>query len=838
MTRAQRYSLAAVSLLCFFAIRNAEGQNIRITLEPFIAAGLNLPVYFTHAHDGTDRRFIVEQTGIISVVQPGSSTRSIFLNIQTRVLSGGERGLLGLAFHPQFADNGRFFVNYTRRPDGATIIAEYHVSAGNPNVADDVESVLMLIPQPYDNHNGGMIEFGPDGYLYIGMGDGGSAFDPQSRAQNVNELLGKILRIDVDNPSPPVANPYAGDVPGRDEIYAIGMRNPWRFSFDRVTGSLYVGDVGQNDREEVDVVTAGNNYGWRVLEGTRCTNLDADACGAGGFVAPVAEYSHATNGRCSITGGYVYRGYQQSLPLGSYVYADYCSGEIFMLQAGIQSVLLDTSFNISSFGEDESGEIYVVSHGGAIYRVRSPDVAAASSRLFSLGERGTAAFISEDSPAALAGYARVQADAGRALPAGMAVIGRRENGVLISEATVAAAPLISSGRVFVDSAPAETGIAIVNPNSQAVTIDFYFTNASGENVEAGSTTIGAGEQLAGFLNQPPFRQPSASRAAAMTFTFASSEVVSVLALRGVTNSRNDFLMAALPVTDLSAPPSGVQTMAHFAWGSGWNTQFVLVNPSDAAAAGAIEAFDPAGRPLALPAGVTQYALPARSAIAFMAASCCSALPLQTGSLRVVPAADSPAPSAFATFVQNLDPLTTIAQASVAAAAPSSSFRMFVENLGDTFSSGSIHTGIAIANPGAAVATVLLELFAADGTPTGLSGTITVPANGQSAGFLHQLPGFDIMPARFRGVLRASSSSPLVLTALRGRYNERNEFLITTITAAAENETPRSAELLFPQIVAGGGYETQFVLFAAQGVDSSGTIYFFDRRGGMMSLPIR
>jgi hypothetical protein len=210
------------------------------------------------------------------------------------------------------------------------------------------------------------------------MGDGGSANDPGNRAQDVNELLGKILRIDVDNPdgaqpySSPPSNPFFGPTTGRDEIFAVGMRNPWRFSFDRRTGNLYAGDVGQGVVEEVDIVSLGNNYGWRILEGTRCTNLGPASCNAIGFTPPVAEYNHA-GGRCSITGGYVYRGSTSSLPFGSYVYADYCTGEIFLLESGSQRLLLDTTINISSFGEDEAGEIYVVGLNGTVNRIVNPD---------------------------------------------------------------------------------------------------------------------------------------------------------------------------------------------------------------------------------------------------------------------------------------------------------------------------------------------------------------------------------------------------------------------------------------------------------------------------------
>lgn len=348
-----------------------------VELQP-VLSGLSSPVYVTSAHDGSNRLFIVEQAGRIKVLEPGSSTPAIFIDIASRVLFGGERGLLGLAFHPQFSTNRRFFVNYTRQPDGATVIAEYRASASNPNVAGTTETVMLVILQPFSNHNGGMIEFGPDQFLYIGMGDGGSANDPGNRAQNINELLGKILRIDVDQPvggvpySSPADNPFFGATPGRDEIYAVGMRNPFRFSFDRMNGRLFAGDVGQNAREEVDIITRGGNYGWRVMEGDICNpSFGGGTCTPIG-IGPVAVYAHS-GGRCSISGGYVYRGLQSSLPFGAYVYGDFCSGEIFMLNGGVASVLLDTGLNISSFGEDEAGEIYVVGLSGTLSRIINPN---------------------------------------------------------------------------------------------------------------------------------------------------------------------------------------------------------------------------------------------------------------------------------------------------------------------------------------------------------------------------------------------------------------------------------------------------------------------------------
>lgn len=337
-----------------------------------VVSGLSNPVYVTNAHDGSHRLFIVEQGGRIKVLQPGSTAPEVFLNITSKVLSGGERGLLGLTFHPQFSTNHRFFVNYTRQPDGATVVAEYQASTLNPNVAETNEKVLLTIAQPFSNHNGGMIEFGPDKFLYIAMGDGGSANDPGNRAQNTQELLGKILRIDVDGTqsglayTTPSDNPFVASA-GRDEIYAYGLRNPWRFSFDRATGALYAGDVGQGAREEIDIITRGGNYGWRVKEGTSCTSNDPSLCGSLSSIPPIAEYTHA-GGRCSITGGYVYRGTLGSLPAGAYVYADYCTGEIFLLNDGATSLVLDAPFSIPSFGEDEAGEIYVVGADGTIRR--------------------------------------------------------------------------------------------------------------------------------------------------------------------------------------------------------------------------------------------------------------------------------------------------------------------------------------------------------------------------------------------------------------------------------------------------------------------------------------
>jgi glucose/arabinose dehydrogenase len=367
-TWARAGTAVALTMALVTACGAAAKAQQTIRLEP-VVDGLVRPVFLTHAEDGSGRLFVVEQEGFILVLGAGGLEEEPFLDLSQKVLCCGERGLLGLAFHPSFPDDRRLFVNYTRRPDGATVVSEFRLRQnGRPNPGS--ERVLLTIAQPFSNHNGGMIAFGLGGLLFIGMGDGGSGGDPRNLAQNPNSLLGKILRINANVRRRPYAIPannlyVAGG--GRPEIYAIGLRNPWRFSFDRVTGELYVGDVGQNAVEEIDRVVRGGNYGWRHFEGTR-PYRPAGGVDRRELDFPIAEYAHEGE-RCSVIGGYVYRG--RAIPglVGTYLYADYCSGEIFGLAGGGQRVLLDTSMLISSFGEDEAGEVYVVDHGGAIHRI-------------------------------------------------------------------------------------------------------------------------------------------------------------------------------------------------------------------------------------------------------------------------------------------------------------------------------------------------------------------------------------------------------------------------------------------------------------------------------------
>lgn len=334
-----------------------------------VAEGFIRPVDIQNAGDGSGRLFIVEQTGRILVYDNGRVSPTPFLNIIDEVgSSGNEQGLLGLAFHPHYAENGLFFVNYTDR-SGNTVIARFHVS-DDPNVADPAsETQLLHVDQPYPNHNGGVLVFGPDGYLYAGLGDGGSGGDPLGNGQNTSTLLGKILRLDVDSGEPyaiPAGNPFGS------EVWAYGLRNPWRFSFDRATGDLWIGDVGQGDWEEIDYLPAGSpagaNFGWNLMEGSHPFKGDAQP----GLLLPVAEYSHAEGG-CSVTGGTIYRGAALPEWQGIYLYGDFCSGKVWGLirsTDGWQSqVQFETGFSISSFGEDEAGEVYIANLQGAIYRL-------------------------------------------------------------------------------------------------------------------------------------------------------------------------------------------------------------------------------------------------------------------------------------------------------------------------------------------------------------------------------------------------------------------------------------------------------------------------------------
>lgn len=365
----------------------ADAQPIQL-VNAFPSLTFTQPVLLTHANDGTNRVFVVQQNGLIRVFPNDSAVTNAptFLNIANKLNSGSERGLLGLAFHPNYANNGYFYVNYTTSTGGPsrTVVSRFSVMPGNPNKADSLsEFVILQVNQPYSNHNAGDILFGLDGYLYITMGDGGSGGDPENRAQNLDSLLGKILRINVDtvtattNYGIPPTNPLVGNPNGyREELYAWGLRNPWRFSMDPATGRLWVGDVGQNAWEEIDVVQGGKNYGWRCYEGNSPYNLTG--CGpAAQYTFPIRVYPNAGS-ECAVTGGHVYRGHRRADLVGAYIYADYCSGKIWKLRYdGISvsdtALLIDAPFSISSFGVDQLGELYICNYSnGNIQRFAGP----------------------------------------------------------------------------------------------------------------------------------------------------------------------------------------------------------------------------------------------------------------------------------------------------------------------------------------------------------------------------------------------------------------------------------------------------------------------------------
>jgi glucose/arabinose dehydrogenase len=382
--RRPRSILVTVFALAALALSAAAPPTtvgaVTITLSK-VVGGLSSPTQITNAGDGTNRLFVVEQRGTIRVIENGVLKPGYFLDIRSKVAAGGERGLLGLAFHPNFQSNHRFYVSYTRN-GGDVVVSRFTTNAARTKASASTAKPLLLIEHSAaSNHNGGAMAFGPSGYLFIGVGDGGGAGDPGNDAQQKSKnFLGKILRINVngtgagrfDRYSIPSSNPFAGSKPGLGEIWAYGLRNPWRISFDRGTGQLFIGDVGQGRYEEVDREPSGyhggRNYGWNAMEGKHC--YKPSKCPKAGDTLPIAEYSHS-GGNCSITGGYVYRGPSQAALVGLYVFADFCSGRIWTIpQNGTTKTLrADTSQNISSFGEAENGELYAVSISGNVFRV-------------------------------------------------------------------------------------------------------------------------------------------------------------------------------------------------------------------------------------------------------------------------------------------------------------------------------------------------------------------------------------------------------------------------------------------------------------------------------------
>jgi len=351
----------------------ADGFGLETIVE-----GLDFPVWLT-SPPGDPRLFVVEKGGRVVIVENGAVLPAPFLDLRGQVSTGSEQGLLSLAFHPDYSANGRFFVNFTDTGDDTRVV-EYRVSQGDPDRADTGSArVVLAIEQPFANHNGGLVLFGPDGMLYVGMGDGGSGGDPHGNGQNLGVLLGKMLRIDVDGAQPyavPDDNPFVDTAGARPEVWAYGLRNPWRFSFDRDTRDLYIADVGQNRIEEVNAVSgagAGRNYGWNVMEGTTC--FAEDECDRDGLTLPVTEFDHGDG--CSVTGGYVYRGDAIPELRGTYLYSDYCSGFVrgFRFANGRAtgerrfSELEPEDHAVSSFGEDVEGELYILTAGGGVFKI-------------------------------------------------------------------------------------------------------------------------------------------------------------------------------------------------------------------------------------------------------------------------------------------------------------------------------------------------------------------------------------------------------------------------------------------------------------------------------------
>lgn len=383
--------ILVAGVLAFFWLRNQAAPQVQFAYRVEVAfpnLSFDQPVGLYNAGDGSNRVFVVERKGVIQVFENSENVTfpTVFLDITDRVISADtEEGLLGLAFHPHFSSNGFFYVDYTAPSPLRTVIARYSIIQGSLNQADkNSEQVLLEVLQPFSNHNGGQLVFGPDGYLYIALGDGGSGGDPEGNAQNRTSLLGKILRIDVDKTSGdlkygiPSDNPFVGNTEGyREEIFAYGLRNPWRFSFDITTGWLWAADVGQNRVEEADIIESGKNYGWNIMEGNLCYNPQ-QGCNQTGLQQPIWTYGHDQG--FSVTGGFVYRGSRLTELTGWYIYGDYGSGRIWALQydgvnAAVNKELVKTDLSITSFGFDEQNELYICDFTGKIYRLAESAIA-------------------------------------------------------------------------------------------------------------------------------------------------------------------------------------------------------------------------------------------------------------------------------------------------------------------------------------------------------------------------------------------------------------------------------------------------------------------------------
>jgi glucose/arabinose dehydrogenase len=382
----KRIGLILLSLSYLLAISCSNKEDLALTPivddsivlnNAFSSLNFSKPLDLQSPQDGTNRIFVAEKAGVIKSFDNSNSTEviSIFLDISNNIATANELGLLGFVFHPDFKTNGFLYVTYTPS-ENLAVVSRFKVSETDANMVDESsETILLEITQPDTNHNGGQLAFGPDGFLYIASGDGGGTGDPDGNAQNLETLLGKILRIDVNNQDEglnyaiPTDNPFVGNENARGEIYAYGLRNPWRFSFDNQTNTIWAADVGQDELEEIDLIVKGGNYGWNILEGSSC--YQETECDATDLIAPLYEYGHSNNDK-SVTGGYVYRGNELPNLKGYYIYGDFISGRVWALdKAGNNKLLLETGLNISSFGIDENNELYLCSFDGKIYKFSS-----------------------------------------------------------------------------------------------------------------------------------------------------------------------------------------------------------------------------------------------------------------------------------------------------------------------------------------------------------------------------------------------------------------------------------------------------------------------------------
>ena len=434
------------------------------------------------------------------------------------------------------------------------------------------------------------------------------------------------------------------------------------------------------------------------------------------------------------------------------------------------------------------------------------------------------------------GQRGIQQDDENTTPPGLAIFGLRQDGILVSEAGVPASPAIMGGRIYAEvNGPVNTGLAMANANDEAATVSFFFTDSSGSNFGVGETLIPAKGQIARFLDQEPFKGGSAINGA---FTFMSSVPVSVIGLRGFTNQRSEFLITTLPLASLSEPSATEVVFPHFAAGGGWTTQIVLVNPGDSVLTGSLRFRQRSGQDATVVANretrtSLDYTIPSRTSRKFQISAPSSEI--LTGSARVVPAAGESAPSGLVVFSSS-NGETTVAEAGVPAVAPGTAFRLYGETAGTVGAIGSIQTGMAIANVADTTTTVTVELFRLDGSSMELKGTLSLPPDGQDAKFIDQIQGLESLEAPFQGIVRLTSTAPISVVGLRGRFNERKEFLVTTTPSHNEATPTSTSQMFFPQIADSGGYTTQFILFSGSpGLSTQGRIQFFDQSGQPLGI---